>query len=122
MNPTDRPANVASGRPASPITLADTVVAAAQEVDGVVGFDGGPLGAIATYGGGRRVGGVSVVRSGGSVRITVRLIATYGAPLPELASAVRGRVVAALERAGVAGDLAVDVEITDIGSAEPSVG
>ncbi len=118
MNLTDQPATAPSDRPASPITLADHVVAVAREVEGVVGLDGGPLGAIATYGGGRRVRGVSVLRANGTARITVRVIASFGVPLPELASTLRGRVTAALKGAGIAEPVAVDVEFTDIGPAE----
>lgn len=100
--------------PATAIEIADAAAAAAQSVPDVVGLDGGPLGAVATYGDGRRVRGASVTRQERTTHVCVRVRARFGVTLPELAAEIRRRIFAALSEDRVGGPLAVDIEIVDI--------
>jgi hypothetical protein len=103
-----------SAGPATAIQIADAAAAAAQSVPDVIGLDGGPMGAVATYGDGRRVRGATVTRSDGRTHVALRVRARFGVTLPELAAEVRRRTFAVLSEDRVGGPLAVDIEIVDV--------
>ncbi|MGI8575359.1 MAG: hypothetical protein ACR2MA_08445 [Egibacteraceae bacterium] len=92
---------------ASPVQLAGQVGERALALTGVLELDGGVLGEFSTYGNGQRVRGV-LVRIGAAPRVTVRLIAALGEPLPALAEQLRDRVEDVLPGARI------DVAITDV--------
>jgi len=101
--------------------IAEIAARVAQRTDGVVELDGGPLGALATYGGGRRIRGVTVTRHQGSTEVTVRVNASYGASLPALGATVRRGVLDELAAAGLADDVSIDVAIVGIVSPHDAV-
>jgi uncharacterized alkaline shock family protein YloU len=101
--------------PAAPVVIAEIAARAAQETDGVVALDGGPLGALATYGRGRRIRGVTIARRHQEpTEVTVRVNAAYGALLPALGAAVRSRVLDELAAAGVNEDVRIEVAIVGV--------
>ncbi len=106
--------------PVAPVVIAEIAARVAQQTDGVVELDGGPLGALATYGGGRRIRGVTVTRHQGRTEVAVRVTATYGTSLPALGATVRGAVLDELAAAGITEDVRIDVAIVAIaGPGEP---
>lgn len=98
------------------VAVARLVAASALEVPDVVGFHGGAVGEIATYGGGTRVRGVRIYGPP-NPRIRLRLIVRFGARLDDLAEDVRQRIRAALDT--VAPEFArgpIDVHVADVGT------
>lgn len=92
--------------------MADRIRERVLALSGVLDLDGGVFGEFSTYGGGRRARGV-LVRAGEAPRVTVRLVAALGSPLPALADRVRDRVAEVLPSARV------DVAVTDVRESEP---
>ncbi|SDM73314.1 hypothetical protein [Allokutzneria albata] len=86
--------------------LADTVAEAVLAHPAVHRLDPGPFGALASYLPGRRVEGVRAAGPGEPVEIGVVL--KLGGPVPEVVADLRARV------REVAGDVPVDVTVTDV--------
>lgn len=97
-----------------PAALAEAIAARVAEHPSVVALHGGPFGTVATYLPGRRVIGVAVNETDGSVELAV--VAYLGTPLPGLIAELR-RWVSAL-----AGPVAVHVLVADVATngAEPA--
>ncbi|MEC3981094.1 hypothetical protein [Amycolatopsis sp. H20-H5] len=91
--------------PAGP-AQADTIAAAVLAHPSVARLDGGALGVVATHLPGHRVVGVRQPDEDGAVELSVVL--TLGQPLPEVTAQLRSVVRA------IAGDVRVDVTVTDI--------
>ena len=110
--PTVRPSSVTPGPAAAmgapfraPDAVdADSVAAAALSCPEVAGLSGGQFGEVATYLPGRRVTGVRITTD----RVTVHVIARYGAPLAQIAARIRRTL------APTAAGLPVDVTFDDI--------
>jgi uncharacterized alkaline shock family protein YloU len=96
--------------PVTPEKLAEAIAAAVLAHPAVVRLDGGALGVVATHLPGRKVVGVRVGETDEPVEIAVVL--RLGAPLPRVVADIRERVQA------VASGVAVDVEVTDVVTAE----
>jgi uncharacterized alkaline shock family protein YloU len=79
----------------APLPVARLAERAALDTPGVSSLHAGAVGELATWGGGDRVGGVSV-RTGREPSVTVAVVAHFGVALGNLADEVRHRVVAAL--------------------------
>ncbi|MGH8931779.1 MAG: Asp23/Gls24 family envelope stress response protein [Egibacteraceae bacterium] len=95
-----------------PMTLAAAAAAAAVATKGVTRLDKGPVGTVATYGGGRRVPGVRVVNTDGP-QIHVHVVVTLERPIPDVTHDLRDAVLAALEAVGDSGR-AVHVYVADV--------
>lgn len=93
-----------------PAALVEALAARVVEHPSVVGLHAGPFGTIASYLPGRRVVGVSVDDSDGSVQLAV--VVRLDAPLPQLTAELRQWVLA------VTGPVAVHVLIADIATDE----
>lgn len=96
--------------------LARAVADAATSTAGVSRLDGGALGEFATYADGERVEGVRI-GSDDPTRVRLRLVVTYGRPIPEIAADVD---------AAVRGSLAprwrpsqVDIAVVDVDTSGP---
>jgi hypothetical protein len=94
-----------STRP-EPHDIAQAVRDALVDHPAVVRLDGGDFGTIATVGPGRRIVGVAV--SSGRRSVAIGVVLRIGRPLPEIAAQLR-KVVR-----GVAGDVPIDVTISDV--------
>lgn len=101
-----RPMPVTGSTAPDPAALAEVIAARVAEHPAVAGLHGGPFGTVASYLPGRRVVGVAVDETDGSVELAV--VARLDIPLPELVADLR-RCVSAL-----AGPVAVHVLIADI--------
>lgn len=99
---------------ATAIEIAEAVATTARRLPGVVDLDGGPFGAVATYGGGRSVRGISISYVDGTVRVTVRVRARFGDQLPDLATELRERTALALAGLRVDRPVVTDIEIVDV--------
>jgi len=98
----------------APVDVASAVTAAVLALADVARLDDGSVGEIATYGRGRRVGGVRI-RSDQPPRVAVHVVPRYGRPLSEIAADVRARAAAALDDLDADfADAAIDVHITDL--------
>ncbi len=93
-----------------PAVLAEAIAARVAEHPSVAALHGGPFGTVASYLPGRRVVGVAVDESDGSVELAV--VARLGTPLPDLVAELR-RWVSAL-----AGPVAVHVLVADVATAD----
>lgn len=94
-----------------PAALADTIAALVSRHPSVVALHGGQFGTIACYLPGRRVVGVAVDETDGSVQLGV--VARLDVPLPTLIAELRGQVVA------LAGPVAVHVLVADVVTEQP---
>lgn len=97
-------------RTPDPAVLAEVIAQRVAEHPSVAGLDGGPFGTVASYLPGRRVVGVRVDETDGSVQLAVVL--RLGDPLPQVVAELRQRVT------GVAGPVPVDVLVADLRTAE----
>jgi uncharacterized alkaline shock family protein YloU len=90
------------------------IAAAATGLPTVARLYHGVVGEIATYGGGRRVGGVRI-HPDSPPRVDVHVVACYGPPLPEIANAVRMAIGERLQgsRPELA-DAVINVHIADM--------
>ncbi|WP_158894393.1 hypothetical protein [Amycolatopsis anabasis] len=93
-----------------PAGLAEAIADAVLAHPSVAGMDAGKLGTIATHLPGRRVSGVRVAEAGDRVEISVVL--RLGARIPQ-----QGEELRRLVRT-IAGDVTVDVTVTDIVTAD----
>lgn len=100
-----------------PGVLAEAIAARVAEHPGVTALHGGPFGTVASYLPGRRVVGVVVDETDGSVQLAV--VARLGTPLPELTADLR-RWVSALTGPVAVHVLVADVATTDTGDDEPA--
>ncbi len=90
------------------------IAAAATGLPTVARLYHGAVGEIATYGGGRRVGGVRI-RPDSPLQIDVHIVARYGRPLPEIATSVRTEIAHRLRDRGPAlVDAVINVHIADM--------
>jgi uncharacterized alkaline shock family protein YloU len=96
--------------PVTPEKLAEAIAAEVRAHPAVVRLDGGALGVVATHLPGKRVVGVRVGEPDEPVEIAVVL--RLGSPIPQVVADLRERVL------GLAGHVAVDVEVTDVVTAE----
>ncbi len=104
----------------APVTVASTAAMAAIATKGVVRLDKGPVGSVATYGGGRRVPGIQVHDRGTEgPQVHVHIVVTLDRPIPLVTQDVRDAVVTALEAVGDSGR-AVHVHVTDIDTDSPA--
>ncbi|PXY28206.1 hypothetical protein [Prauserella muralis] len=86
--------------------LADAIAREVGAHPSVVRLDGGPVGTLATHLPGRRIAGVRVAGPGEPVDVGVVL--RLGERLPEVTGELRELV------RGVAGEVAVNIEVTDV--------
>lgn len=98
----------------SVVAVARLAAAAALEAPGVLGFHGGAVGELATYGQGGPIRGVRVVDRP-EPRIRVHLIVRFGVRLDNLAQDVRTRVREALDTVApeFAGGI-IDIHVADL--------
>lgn len=95
-----------------PVAVAARIAAAVAACPDVARLYDGAVGEIATYGRGRRVGGVRMMYDT-SPRIEVHIVVRYGRPLPDIAEAVRAEVEQQ-RGSGALADAAVNVHIADL--------
>ncbi|WP_052669133.1 Asp23/Gls24 family envelope stress response protein [Nitriliruptor alkaliphilus] len=96
--------------------LARAAADAARTTSGVARLDGGALGEFATYADGERVEGVRIGREDPST-VRLRLVVTYGRPIPEIAAdvdaVVRDRLGPQLRPSRV------DIDVVDVETPAP---
>ncbi|WP_025745944.1 hypothetical protein [Kallotenue papyrolyticum] len=100
--------------------LARAIAEAVRALPEVVALDGGPLGALATYGREGRVIGVRLRPDGDAQRVEVRVVVryTHSQTLPIIADRVRQRVRQTLQRLAPH-YTTVDVVIADLSDDPP---
>ncbi|MGH3980599.1 MAG: hypothetical protein ACRDRZ_16645 [Pseudonocardiaceae bacterium] len=97
-------------RAPDPAVLAEVIAERILEHPAVAALHGGPFGTVASYLPGRRVVGVLVDGTDGSVQLSVVLRPV--APLPQVIADLRRRVAA------VAGPVPVDVTVADLSTSD----